>query len=177
MAWTSPALTPQEYTERVHRVTTRAPWDDPLDPDERVVIPGYASLYELSRAQERAVKAGLTGRILTWIHWTNWRVTFPVSHDHQAAVAHEIVDELSAGRLVQLLVTNWPKPELNHGVVAYAYRPAEHGVEFEVWDPNDPKTPGVLTFDLETRQFMASRLYDTEVGPIRAFRMSYSWFL
>jgi hypothetical protein len=173
----APSLTAAEYTERVRAVAARSPWEPPAPPQDRIVIPGYASLREFSRGEEAAVKEGLGGRFWTMVHWTNWRVTFPVSHDQQAAVAHEIVDELSAGRLVQLLVTNWPKPELNHGVVAYAYRPAEHGVEFEVWDPNDPNQPGLLTFDLETRQFMASRLYDTGVGPIRAFRMSYSWFL
>ena len=68
-------------------------------------------------------------------------------------------------------MTNWPKPELNHGVVAYAYRPTRAGLEFIVWDPNDPQEAGLLTFDLRERRFEASRLYDTEVGPIRAFRM------
>ena len=46
-----------------------------------------------------------------------------------------------------------------------------------MWDPNDPQEAGLLTFDLRERRFEASRLYDTEVGPIRAFRMSYSWWL
>ena len=57
------------------------------------------------------------------------------------------MDELGDGRLVQLLVTNWPKIELNHTVVAYAYRVDGHGVEFGVWDPNEPDAPGVITFD------------------------------
>jgi hypothetical protein len=85
------------------------------------------------------------------------------------------MDELDAGRLVQVLVTNWPKPELNHTVVAYAYRPGSHGVEFVVWDPNDPDEPGVMTFDEQAYRFWATRLYDTEPGLIRAFRMYYSW--
>ena len=46
-----------------------------------------------------------------------------------------------------------------------------------MWDPNDPQEAGMLTFDLRERRFEASRLYDTEVGPIRAFRMNYSWWL
>jgi hypothetical protein len=87
------------------------------------------------------------------------------------------MDELDAGRLVQLLVTNWPKPELNHGVIAYGYRAGPSGVEFDVWDPNDPSRPGLMTFANDDHRFHATRIFDTEPGPIRAFRMYYSWLL
>jgi hypothetical protein len=171
----APALTPQEYTERVHRVTTRAPWADPLGPDERVVIPGYASLYALSRAQEQAVKAGLTGRILTWIHWTNWRVVYPMPRAQQEAVARETVAELQAGHTVQWLITNLPTIDLNHTVLVYAYRPdGPDAVDFTFYDPNDSASPGAIRFDMVERRFWATRLYDHEVGVIRAFRMYYS---
>jgi hypothetical protein len=170
-------LSPDAYVGRVRAVGARAPWEPPLPADDRVVIPGYANLREFSRAQEAAVKTGLGGRTWTLVHWTNWRVAFPVTHGQQAEVAREVVDELDAGRLVQMLVTNWPKPELNHAVVAYAYRWAPQGVEFLVWDPNDPAEPGTVTFDAQVSRFRASHLYDTEPGLIRAFRMYYSWRL
>jgi hypothetical protein len=170
-------LDPDAYVERVRAITARPPWQAPSPADDRVVIPGYANLREFSRAEEAAVKAGLGGRFWTLMHWTNWRVTAPVTREQQATVARAVMDELRAGRLVQLLVTNWPKPELNHTVVAYAYRPGARGVEFVVWDPNDPGEPGVMTFDTEASRFRATALYDTEPGLIRAFRMHYSWLL
>lgn len=173
----APRLSSDEYVERVRQIATRPPWEPALPPDDRVVIPGYVNLRDFSRTEEAAVKAGLGGRFWTFVHWTNWRVTFPVTRGHQAGVAREVMDELDAGRLVQLLVTNWPKPELNHTVVAYAYRPGSRGVEFVVWDPNDPDEPGVMTFDEQANHFWATRLYDTEPGLIRAFRMHYSWRL
>jgi hypothetical protein len=173
----APRLTHAEYVERVRALAAHAPWEPPAPADARVVIPGYANLRDFSRAQETAVKEGLGGRFWTLVHWTNWRVTFPVTGGHQATVAREVMDELDAGHLVQLLVTNWPKPELNHTVVAFAYRPGAQGVEFVVWDPNDPAEPGIMTFDSEASRFRASRIYDTEPGPIRAFRMYYSWLL
>lgn len=173
----APKLDAAAYVERVGRIVSRAAWDPPLAAPERVVIPGYRNLREFSRDEERAVKAGLGGRFWTWVHWTNWRVTFRVDGAHQENVAREIVDELAAGRLVQLLVTNWPKPELNHTVVAFAVRNRAAAVDFDVWDPNDPSEPGVITFDRTERRFVATRVYDTEVGPIRAFRMYYSWLL
>jgi hypothetical protein len=173
----APAVTTEEYAQRVRAIVAHAPWEPPLAPDDRVVIPGYASLREFSRAQEVAVKDGLGARFWTLVHWTNWRVTRPVTRAHQTAVAREIVDELRGGRLAQLLITNWPRPELNHTVVAYAYRETPAGLEFVVWDPNDVTGPGTILFDRDDLRFHATRVYDTEPGVIRVFRMSYSWLL
>ena len=50
-----PRVEPAVYTSLVILVVARAPWEDPLPPADRVVIPGYASLYEFSAAQEAAV--------------------------------------------------------------------------------------------------------------------------
>jgi hypothetical protein len=173
----APRLSHDEYVERIRAVVTQSPWDPAPPPEARVVIPGYPDLRALSRAEEPAVKASLGTRFWTWVHWTNWRVTFPVTAGHHVGVAREIMDEIEQGRLVQLLVTNWPKPELNHTVVAYEFREDPTGLAFLVWDPNDPAAPGVVTFDREQRRFWATRLYDTEPGVIRVFRMYYSPWL
>jgi hypothetical protein len=173
----APRVSGEEYAARVKQVVSHAPWHDPLPADDRVVIPGYASLYEFSRDQEAAVKAGLVGRFWTWVHWTNWRVVFPMPHWQQERVASEAMGELSGGRPVQLLVTNFPTWELNHTVLAYAYDLDRAGnVVFTVYDPNDPREPGLVTFDRAERRFEATRVYDTNPGPIRAFRMYY-WAL
>jgi hypothetical protein len=173
----APRLSPEAYADRVREIAGRPPCEPAARADERIVIPGYVSLREFSRAEESAVKAGLGGRLWTVLHWTNWRVTMPVTRAHQAGVAREILDELAAGRLVQLLVTNWPKHELNHTVVAYAYQAVPAGVELVVWDPNEPDRPGAITFDTTSGRFLATRLFDTDPGVIRAFRMYYSWLL
>lgn len=170
-------LRADEYEERVREVVARPPWEPALPPAARVVIPGYATLREFSADQERAVKAGLGGRLWTFVHWTNWRVSAPLPDGHQEAVAAEIEREIRAGRLVQLLVTNWPKPELNHTVVAYAYRDTERGVEFTMWDPNNPAQPGLMLFQRDQERFWATRVYETRPGVIRAFRMYTSWML
>jgi hypothetical protein len=173
----APRVGAEEYAHRVRAVVRHPPWESPLPAAKRIVIPGFANLRDFSTAEEAAVKAGIGPRFWTLVHWTNWRTTMPVPDGHQAAVLDEVLDELAAGRLVQLLVTNWPKPELNHTVVAYAYRMRPEGVDLTVWDPNDPHAPGVVRFDAEQDRFIAARVYDTDVGPIRVFRMYYSWLL
>jgi hypothetical protein len=169
----APRLDPAGYVDVVRRVVARPPWQGPIALEERVVIPGYSSLREFSRGEESAVKEGLGGRFWTFVHWTNWRVVFPMSRRHQAGVLAEIRQELAAGRLVQLLVTNWPILELNHTVVAFASRVNGKGTDLMIWDPNEPARAGVITFD-EARGFWATRFYATRPGPIRAFRMYYS---
>ena len=169
-----PRLGRAGYLERVRRIVAHAPWEAVPPPDDRVVIPGYRNLYEFSRDQEALVKEALGGRFWTLVHWTNWRVAFPVGGGHQEQVAGEVAAELAAGRLVQLLVTNWPTIELNHTVVAYASRTTDLALEFSVYDPNDPASPGLISFERRERRFRATRLHDTRPGTIRAFRMYYS---
>jgi hypothetical protein len=162
------------YVERVRQVVARPPWHRPIPLGERVVIPGYASLRELSAAQESAVKEGMGGRFWTLVHWTNWRVALPLTRRHQAGVLDEVERELAAGRLVQLLITNWPILELNHTVVAFASRSHGKGVDLAIWDPNEPARPGVITFDRTRGTFWATRVYATRPQAIRVFRMYYS---
>ena len=52
--------------------------------------------------------------------------------------------ELQAGRLVQLLVSNFPQPELNHTVVVFESHPKKGAIDFVVWDPNNPDGPGII---------------------------------
>lgn len=170
-----PPVAPGAYTELVSEIVARSPWEAARPAEERIVIPGYASLHELSAAQEEAVKAGLGGRFWTMVHWTNWRVFLPWTREQQERVAAETLAELDQGNPVQLLVTNLPKVELNHTVVAYDYRIYEgRFLEFIVYDPNEPEAPGWVAFDRADRRFFASGVYDTEPGLIRAFRMYYS---
>jgi hypothetical protein len=78
---------------------------------------------------------------------------------------------------VQLLVSNFPKPELNHTVVVFESIPKKGAIDFVVWDPNNPDGPGIITFDQGARGFWATDVYDTDPGPIRAYRMYYSRML
>lgn len=173
----APRLSEADYVERVKAIAAHAPWEPALPENQRVVIPGFADLREFSAVDEAAVKQGLGSHFWTLLHWTNWRVVFPVSSAHQARVATDIVEQLQRGELVQLLVTNLPKLELNHGVVAFAYTKTSDLIEFKVWDPNRPDRPSAITFDQRRRRFWATELQDTAEGPIRVFRMSYSALL
>lgn len=170
----APRLSHADYVSRVRAIAARPPWDGPLPLAERTVIPGYAHLRAFSSAEEAAVKEGLGGPVGTWFHWTNWRIGIPVMKHHQAGIADEILAELAAGRLAQLLVNNWPIPELNHTVVAYRFADLNDRIEFTVWDPNDTDEPGTITFDRVAQRFWATKVYATRPGAIQVFRMYHS---
>src|SRR4029077_14509495 len=160
-------VTPEEYVARIKQVVGHRPWEDPLPPDDRVVIPGYASLYEFSRDQEAVVKEGLVGRFWTLVHWTTWRVESSVPGSHQERVARQFMLELQAGRPVQLLVTNFPTWELHHTVIAYAYGlDPTANVLLPLHRPNNPREPRRVTFDGAHRCSAARKQYDTHPGPI-----------
>lgn len=173
----SPRLPSHLYTALVRRVTAHEPWEEALPAERRVTIPGYRNLHEFSSAQEEAVKAGLNSRLWTYLHWTNWRVGFPVAGHSQEGVAEEILAELQAGRPVLLLVTNFPVHEVNHGLVAYTYRVSGTVVDFTVYDPNEPDRPGTITFQAGEETFWATRMFNTRPGHLRVFRMYFSRFL
>src|SRR4029450_1444495 len=70
----APRLAPAEYAALVRRTPRRPSWWAPLPPARRIAVPGFASLHELTREMEPAVKAGLHGRLWTLVHWSNWRM-------------------------------------------------------------------------------------------------------
>jgi hypothetical protein len=139
---------------------------------ERVVLPGFESLHELTREAEAAVKAGLPRRLWTLLHWTNWRMIVPRPRAQQERVAAEIVAELQAGRPVQLLITDFPRIRLNHSVLVFDFRASDpDAVDFSVYDPNDPTVPGVIRFDRLDRRYRPAPLCGVNVPHFRAFRM------
>jgi hypothetical protein len=168
----APRLTAAEYTARVQRITRRAPWRAPLPAAERVVVPGFASLHELTREEEAAVKAGLPRRLWTILHWTNWRMVFPYPRSQQERVAAETVAELQAGRPVQLLITDFPRIRLNHSVLVFDYRVRDpDAVDLFVYDPNDPTEPGVIRYDRRVSRYRPAPLCGVDVPHFRSFRM------
>ena len=171
----TPRLDPPAYTALVQRVVAHRPWQDPPPWPARVVIPGFASLYELSRDEEGAVKAGLGRRFWGLVHPTTWRIVYPSRRSAQFRLAVTSVQEIRAGRPVQFLISDFPRIRLNHAVLAYDYRiTTADTIEFLVYDPNDPTAPGIIAFDRRTARFRPAPLTGVAVPAFRAFRMYYS---
>ncbi len=167
-----PAVARDEYTRLTQAVIATGPWTGERPDEQRVVIPGYANLYDLSRAQEAAVKAAFGSAVLSIMHWRTWRVMFALSPAHQEGVARELTQEVDARRPASLMITNLPNPDqLNHAVLVYDYRRHAGVVEFLAYDPNDPERSLSLYYAPATRGFWVASLTYSPPGRIRAFRL------
>ncbi len=168
----APPVSRAEYARRVAAVLRRAPWEPPAPVAERVVIPGYPSLHDFSRAEEDLVKAALGSNLLSMVHWRTWRVGVDFPPSHQEALAQDLAAEVGGGRPAAVMITNFPHRDLlNHAVLVYDRRPSGDGTEFLAYDPNDAGSPLALHFDRATRSFWVGPLTYSPAGRIRAFRL------
>jgi hypothetical protein len=167
-----PVGAPGDYDRLVRLVLARAPWAPPVTEAERVVIPGYADLHSFSAAHEDVLKAAFGSNVLSMVHWRTWRVGVDFPHEHQERLARELIDEVTAGRPVPLMITNFPHEDLlNHSILVYDRRPAQQGTDFLAYDPNDPGSPFTLYYDDAARAFWVGPLTYSPPGRVRAFRV------
>lgn len=149
---TRPAPGKEELRRLVHRVVRTSPRLR-LPEDERVVIPGFASLRELSLAQEALLKEELGGAIWSYNQRGNWRMVMPFGRGHQEQTAASLVSALGERRPPIVHLVRFPRIAINHAVVIYAYGETGEAIRFSAYDPNAPEQPVTLTFDRATRTF------------------------
>jgi hypothetical protein len=151
-----PALPEAELRERVRAVVATSPRVR-LREDERIVIPGYADLRALSRAHETLLKESLGGAVWSYVERGNWRMVIPISRRHQASTAEELQAAIDANRPPIVHLVRFPRIEINHALLLFAYRASAERVEFAAYDPNAPDAPVPLAFDRATRTFVLER--------------------
>ena len=157
-------------TALVQRTPRRAPWRAPLPMAERIVVPGFGSLHELTREAEAAARRPRGGSGRSCAGRTG--ASSSRSPRKRERVAAEIIAGLQAGRPAQLLITDFPRIRCNHSVLAFDFRASDpDAVDFSVYDPNDPTVPGVIRFDRRERRYRPAPLCGVDVPYLRAFRM------
>jgi hypothetical protein len=145
-----------ELRERIRQVVRTSPRRR-LREDERIVIPGYANLRALSRAQEALLKETLGGAVWSYVERGNWRMVIPLSRRHQASTAEELKTAIDANRPPIVHLVRFPKIEINHALLLFDYTESEQGISFSAYDPNAPDTPVPLAFDRASRTFLLER--------------------
>jgi hypothetical protein len=148
-----PAADDATYRELVRRVVRTDPRRPP-PPGERVTIPGYASLYELSRARERLLKEELGGAAWSYLQRGHWRLVIPFPRGDQEDAAGRLMRALDLRRPPILHLVRFPRLSINHAVLLYDYQADEREVRFATYDPNEPDAPRTLVFDRASRTFL-----------------------
>ncbi len=146
------------YVSAISAVMSREP-DDARD-SGRVVIPGYADLRSFSREHEALFKAASGGPLSSYFQFSNWRMIFPFSRNHQQETAQKLLAAVKVNRLPLVHLIRWatfPVTEVDHFVMITAAVETEQGIQFSVFEPNDTNRPSQLIFDRATRTFTFPR--------------------
>jgi hypothetical protein len=162
---------------RLIRTVLAGPPRRPAEPEQRVLIPGYAGLRDLSAARESVVKAACGGAWRSYVQHSHWRMFVPVSREHQHRTAGELLEasEDHSAPLVHLL--RWPSLAINHGMVVFEGARTRTGAQFLAYDPNDPERPARLTYDRERRAFSLPANRYWRGGELNVFEIFRRWYL
>lgn len=147
-----PRLSAAETSRRVDAVLARSPRTGST-PEDRIVLPGYTGLRELSADRMGPMQRQVGGAWQSYAQRGNWRMVFPFSAAHQARQAERFRSKIDAGEVPVAHVVTFPALTINHGVLLHAVRATADGLEFDAYDPNSPASPLTLTFDRATRRF------------------------
>lgn len=143
--------------------------------DERIVIPGYADLREFSAAHERLLKSECGTRWGSYFQCGNWRMVFPFTRRQQAGMARQLAESLQRNRPPIVHLTDFPRLRINHAVVLMGAQDCETGIEFTVYDPNDPARPMVLRFDRVRRRFYFPANHYYAGGEVKVYEVYRGW--
>jgi hypothetical protein len=147
-----PRLDDAELRQRVRRVVRSSPRGR-LPEDLRIVIPGFSSLRELSRAKESLLKQELGSAFWSYNQRGNWRMVMPFGRSHQEDTAARLVAALEQQRPPIVHLVRFPRLAINHAVLLFAAAESEDAIRFAAYDPNAPDEPATLVYDRATRTF------------------------
>lgn len=168
----APKLSAEEYRRRVRAIFRIAAWRSPRPPEKRIVIPGYADLWQFSKAQQRLLQEEIGAWLPTYLRVGNWRMPMPTVRWFQGSIARHLAREVTETPQAVFLTKF---PSMNHAVLAYASEPQADGrTRFRVYDPNYPGQSARLDYVPSLRLFDFERRFYWPGGEVRAFRIYLS---
>jgi len=140
------------YRRLICEVISRNP-RTPCEPENQIVIPGFASLREFSVAREHLLKAGCGGAWRSYVLRSHWRMIFPISRGHQKRMAENLFAAIQNNLSPIIHLVKFPSLTINHGMILFDVAETESALEFSAYDPNDPKKPARLKFKRAAKKF------------------------
>ena len=170
-----PIATGEIYRQLVRAVIARHP-RLPCPPGEQIVIPGYASLREFSRAQEKLLKFECGGAWRSYFLRSHWRMIFPFSRAHQTRTALALAAALKRNYLPIVHLVKFPSLTINHCIILFDVTETARGWEFESYDPNNAEESERLTFDRTAQTFFLLANSCWPGGEQNVSHIYRSWF-
>ena len=147
-----PVAGPATYRRLIRKVVSTSPRRE-SPAEKKIVIPGYASLRQFSRAQEKILKAECGGPWRSYFQRGHWRMIWPFSRHDQERMAAELVNDLKQNRPPVVHLVRFPALTINHAVLLFDFSETEKEIRFAAYDPNSPETAATVTYDRARRTF------------------------
>ena len=173
---TQPAADEAICRQLISEIMARNP-RTPCALEAQVVIPGWASLREFSRAREALLKAECGGAWQSYVLRSHWRMIIPISRGHQARTADGLRAEIRRGGSPIVHLVRFPKLTINHGMVLFGAEETKSDICFQAYDPNDPEKPTRLSFDRARRIFSLQANRYWAGGRLDVIEIYRGWFM
>jgi hypothetical protein len=151
-----PPPDPETLRALVRRIAQADP-RRPVPEEDRLVIPGFANLRELSRARASLLKEEIGGVVWSYTERGNWRMVIPFTRAHQQGTAERLVASLERNRPPIVHLVRFPRISINHAMLLFAYAESADSIRFQAYDPNAPDAPVTLTYHRASRTFTLPR--------------------
>jgi hypothetical protein len=140
------------YRNLIREVIRSSPRRGRLE-DARVVFPGYRNLWEFSEAWTGLLQAETGGAWQSYWQRGHWRMVFPFSRRHQERMAERLAESVEREGVAVAHLVQFPSLRINHAVVLFEAEASDDGIEFGVYDPNEPDSPVQMIYDRAARRF------------------------
>jgi len=167
-------LDDRELTKRIRNITRRPPWHDPLPAQNRIVIPGYRHLRELSQDKTALLQKNIGLGWVVYLRPGNVRMFYLHDKKYQVKTHEELERMLGRGEFFIAYLSDFPILHINHSVLVYKHsRPRSwDGTDhYLVYDPNHPDGPRHLEWSPAKREFSFQKDREFAGGFTRVFQV------
>jgi hypothetical protein len=170
----STSLDDASLAARIRIVTRQAAWTEPLPENQRIVVPGYKDLKEMSKARRELVQLNIGHGWPSYFRISNARMMFQDGSGYQERTHARLNAALERGELFIAFLTTYPRFSINHSVLIYKLESStpNPGVDhYLVYDPNHPESPRDLTWSARDRAFSYQKDWDFIGGLVRVYQV------
>ncbi len=162
-----PPLDDVELAKHIRAIRRIGVWRSPLPDSQRIELPGYNNLREISGARSEVFRKNLGAGWTTYFRPGNHRIVMPVTRAGQDRVFRSVQRSLARGIPHGLWLINFPSLNINHATLVLNAKPlnAERW-EMQIYDPNFTRSVKKLEYDLQTRTFYFQKTFYFPGGPV-----------
>jgi hypothetical protein len=164
----APPLPASQLVSRIRDVTSRSVWLPALPRNQRIVIPGYASLRESSAAAPGLFQENIGLGWPVYFRPGNMPITLPLDGATEARLNDEIFHDLAMNYPTIVWLYRFPSLAINHVVTVFSGTRSGDHYHYWVYDPNYTDGPKRLDYDARTRIFSYQPTFFFKGGAVDA---------